>query len=119
MGLLLMSELLKGQESAGSVDTLQTSAFEPRDWGSAVIPLAQGLAATAGSSRFREREAVFSRHGSPLWEYGSGVAPLAATWVLKSAGVESRSTTKRMALAQLTGLGFTDGTEPTSETHRM
>ena len=109
IGLLLMSELLKGQESAGSVDTLQTSAFEPRDWGSAVIPLAQGLAATAGSSRFRERGAVFARHGSPLWEYGPGVAPLATTWVLKSAGVESRSTTRRMALAQLTGLGLQTG----------
>ena len=107
--VLLISTWTYAQNITHPKDSLSLSAATSNEWACVSFPLFQGLAATAGTHHFRNRDASFVHHDSPLWEYGPGIAPLAATWMLKGLGVESRSTTKRMVVAHLTGLGLQTG----------
>ena len=50
------------------------------------------------------------RYNNHRWEdYGVALTPLAATWIMKVCGVESRSNTRRMIVANGTALGLTVG----------
>ncbi len=78
------------------------------DWWSA-LPIVRGGILSSTTSNFKNRSKLFEYHESKKWEYGTSMIPFAVTWGLKAAGVESRSKTKRMALANALGLGFTCG----------
>lgn len=78
------------------------------DWWS-VLPLVRGGLLSSTTSNFKSRDVLFEHHKSDKWEYGAAMIPFAVSWGLKAAGVESRSKTKRMALANAIGLGFTCG----------
>ena len=49
------------------------------------------------------------RHDADVLDYGIAFSPLAVTWGLKAAGVQSRSTLKRMLIANAIALGLTAG----------
>ena len=78
------------------------------DWWSA-LPLVRGVVLSSTTSNFKNRDVLFEHHESDKWEYGAAMIPFAVSWGMKAAGVQSRSKTKRMALANAIGLGFTCG----------
>ena len=78
------------------------------DWWSA-LPLARGLIISSTTNRFKSRDQLFEYHKSYNWEYGIAITPLATAWGLKALGVESRSKTRRMGVANVIGLGLTCG----------
>lgn len=78
------------------------------DWWSA-FPLIRGGILSSTTSNFKNRDVLFKHHDSNKWEYGAAMIPFAVSWGMKAAGVQSRSKTKRMALANTIGLGFTWG----------
>ena len=49
------------------------------------------------------------QHDADVIDYGVAFSPLAVTWGLKAAGVESRSSTRRMLIANALALGLTAG----------
>ena len=60
--------------------------------------------------RFIHEPEPFAVRGNHRWaDYAPAATPLAAAWALKAFGVDSRSTTRRMALANGMALGFTVG----------
>lgn len=74
------------------------------------IPVARGVLLTSTTNNFKRRKVLYERHSDKNWpDYGPAVLPLAVTWGLKAAGVESRSKTKRMFTANLIGLGISTG----------
>lgn len=78
------------------------------DWWSS-LPFVRGLILSSTTSNFKNRNSLFEYHQDHKWEYGVAMIPLAVSWGLKSVGVESRSKTSRMVLANALGFGFTCG----------
>ena len=78
------------------------------DWWSA-LPLVRGFVISSTTNRFKSREQRFEYHKSDNLEYGIALTPFATSWVLKAVGVDSRSKTKRMGVANVIGLGLTCG----------
>ncbi len=78
------------------------------DWWS-TLPVIRGGILSSTTSNFKNRNVLFEYHESKKWEYATSMIPFAVSWGLKAAGVESRSKTKRMLLANALGLGFTCG----------
>lgn len=76
------------------------------------LPLARGLLLTWTDHSFINHPAQFERKGDKCnWvDYGVAGAPLVANWVMKAAGVKSRSKTERMLTANAMALGISFGT---------
>lgn len=72
----------------------------------------RGLLYSATEHNFIKHPAAFEKKDEKhKWtDYAVGGAPLAATWILKAAGVESRSRTERMLTANAMTMGITFGT---------
>lgn len=72
-----------------------------------------GLFQTYYNHDFNNRKVLFAGNRHDMGDYVPAVLPLAATYALKAAGVESRSKTKRMltanALTYALALGLTEG----------
>lgn len=58
---------------------------------------------------FIESPGVFKPYDMDMKDYGVAGAPLVASWVLKAAGVESRSTTRRMITSNAMALALSAG----------
>lgn len=85
------------------------------DYGN-LIPLVQGFISVYARKDFiKNHPAVFEEKKWDTKDYVVAGSPLAAAWILKAAGVKSRSTTRRMATANAFGLvlagGLTEGTK--------
>lgn len=85
------------------------------DYGN-LIPLAQGFISVYARRDFiQNHPAVFEKKNWNAKDYIVAGSPLAAAWIMKAAGVESRSTTRRMLTANAFGLalaaGLTEGTK--------
>ncbi len=76
------------------------------------LPLARGLLLTWTDRNFVRHPAQFERKGDRCnWpDYGVAGAPLVANWVMKAAGVKSRSKTERMLTANAMALAISFGT---------
>lgn len=70
------------------------------------LPLLRGLLMKFTENKFNKRPAVYRRYDMDLQDYGVAGAPLATSWLLKTAGVESRSSTKRMLLSNAMALAL-------------
>ena len=77
---------------------------------SSLFPLVKGVFTTRTNSKYTNRNFVFEHYDSHCWDYAPTIAPLAAAWVLKASGLESRSKTKRMVVANSMALGIGLGT---------
>ena len=73
--------------------------------------LLRGLLYSATEHNFIKHPAAFEKKDDKhKWtDYAVGGAPLAATWIMKAAGVESRSRTERMLTANAMAMGITFG----------
>lgn len=72
--------------------------------------LLRGLLSLHSDREFRRNLTRPMPHrDADILDYGIALSPLAATWGLRAAGVESRSTMKRMLLANSMALCFTAG----------
>ncbi len=58
---------------------------------------------------FNDRPGLFKEYGYSKEDYGVALVPLAANWILKAAGVESRSKTNRMLLANSMSIAISAG----------
>ena len=74
-----------------------------------VQPVLRGVVMAFTEKRFNERKAVFRHYDMDTEDYGVAVLPLAASWVLKATGVESRSSLKRMLTANAIALAISGG----------
>lgn len=76
-----------------------------------VLPLARGLLLTWTDHSFVKHPAQFEPKGDACnWaDYGVAGAPLVANWVMKAAGVKSRSKLERMLTANAMALGLSFG----------
>ena len=76
------------------------------------MPLVRGLLLTWTDHHFIDQPAQFKPKGDKCnWaDYGIAGAPLVANWVLKAAGVKSRSKLERMLTANAMALGISFGT---------
>lgn len=79
-------------------------------------PLLRGIFLAATERGFIRHDAMFRPvSGTNVRDYGIAVLPLASNWILKAAGVESRSKLRRMATANAMALaltvGITEGTK--------
>lgn len=79
---------------------------------SGAFPLLRGLIMTGTEHNFIKHQAFFAKKDDVhKWtDYAVGGTPLAATWILKAAGVKSRSKTQRLITANAMALGITFGT---------
>lgn len=77
-----------------------------------LLPLARGLLLTWTDHHFMTHSSQFKPMGDKCnWtDYGVAGAPLVANWVLKAAGVKSRSKLERMITANAMALGISFGT---------
>lgn len=75
------------------------------------LPLTRGLFLSWTDHSYVKHPALFEPKGDLCnWvDYGVGGAPLVANWVLKAAGVKSRSKTERMLTANAMALGISFG----------
>lgn len=81
-----------------------------------LVPLVKGFISVYTRHDFiYNHPAVFQNTDSRMKDYAVAGAPLAAAWIMKAAGVKSRSTTRRMLTANAIGLalaaGMTEGTK--------
>lgn len=81
-----------------------------------LIPLVSGFISTYTRHDFvNNHPAVFEHTKSSAKDYAVAGSPLVAAWILKAAGVKSRSTTRRMITANAFSLalaaGLTEGTK--------
>lgn len=81
-----------------------------------LVPLATGFVSLYTRHDFvNNHPAIFEKTNYNLADYGVAASPLVAAWILKAAGVESRSTTRRMltsnAMALALAVGLTQGTK--------
>lgn len=77
-----------------------------------IFPLLRGLIFTSTEHSFISHPAAFEKKDDVhKWnDYAVGSIPLAATWVMKTAGVKSRSKMERMLTANALALGISFGT---------
>lgn len=72
--------------------------------------LARGLVQSYTHRHFYRRPAYFDqKEHTSIPDYVPALSPLAATWILKASGLESLSTTKRMALSNTFSLALAAG----------
>lgn len=81
-----------------------------------LIPLVYGFVSTYTRHDFvQNHPAVFEHTNSSAKDYAVAGSPLVAAWILKAAGLKSRSTTRRMITANAFSLaiaaGLTEGTK--------
>ncbi|MDE5550576.1 MAG: hypothetical protein K2I99_04400, partial [Bacteroidaceae bacterium] len=78
---------------------------------SGVLPLARGMLLTWTDHNFMTHPAQFEpKRGRCNWiDYGVAATPLLANWVMKAAGVKSRSKLERMLTANAMALGLSFG----------
>lgn len=81
-----------------------------------LVPVVKGLISAYVRHDFiTKHPAVFEHTNSRMQDYVVAGSPLAAAWILKAAGVKSRSTTRRMLTANAFALvlagGLTEGTK--------
>ncbi|MDE5739548.1 MAG: phosphatase PAP2 family protein [Bacteroidaceae bacterium] len=78
---------------------------------SGVLPLARGMLLTWTDHNFMTHPAQFESKGDRCnWiDYGVAATPLLANWVMKAAGVKSRSKLERMLTANAMALGLSFG----------
>ncbi len=62
-------------------------------------PLLRGVVMAFTEDGFNDRPGMFKKYDRDMEDYGVAILPMATNWVLKLAGVESRSKTKRMLTA--------------------
>lgn len=72
-------------------------------------PLISGLVMSYTDRKFYRRGTLFRTSGSSAADYGVALLPLAANWVMKAGGVESRSKTRRMLMANSMSLALATG----------
>lgn len=72
------------------------------------MPL-RGIIQTFTHRDFNQLSGPYPKSSSHWEDYGLALSPLAATWVMKACGVESRSTTQRMLTANGLAGGLTVG----------
>lgn len=73
------------------------------------VPLIRGLVLTATNKGFNDRSPLIPSSGSNAADYAPALSPLAATYALKTLGVEGRSTTRRLLTATAFGLALEVG----------
>lgn len=75
------------------------------------LPLARGLILTWSDRKFVNHSAIFEKKSDLYtWaDYGIGSMPLAANWIMKAAGVKSRSKLERMLTANVMAFGISVG----------
>ncbi len=73
------------------------------------MPLLRGLVMKYTEDEFNEHPGVFKKYDMDKQDYGVVLLPLAANWVLKAAGVESRSKTHRMLVANAMAVAISAG----------
>lgn len=104
----------KLREAANVVEAFNKKALEQEMSFSTngVFPLLRGLIFTATEHNFINHPAVYEKKDDVhKWnDYAVGGIPLAATWVMKAAGVKSRSRLERMLTANAMAMGITFGT---------
>lgn len=81
-----------------------------------LVPLVKGIISVYSRHDFiYNHPAVFKNTNSKWKDYGVASAPLVTAWIMKAAGVKSRSTTRRMvtsnAFALALAAGLTEGTK--------
>ncbi len=81
-----------------------------------IQPLLRGVIMKTTEDGFNKRYGVFKKYDMDKQDYGVVLLPLAANWVLKVAGVESRSTTKRMLVANAMAVAISSGITKTLKT---
>jgi acid phosphatase family membrane protein YuiD len=74
-----------------------------------VMPLIRGVVMKFTEDEFNKRDGVFRSYDKDWADYGVAGLPLAATWMMKLAGVESRSTYKRMFFSNIMSLALSAG----------
>ncbi|MCM1312092.1 MAG: phosphatase PAP2 family protein [Bacteroides sp.] len=72
-------------------------------------PLLRGIVLSIADNNFNKKSGFLTRVHHDKADYGVALAPLAANWILKVAGVESRSTTQRMLMANAMALALSSG----------
>ena len=72
------------------------------------MPL-RGIIQTFTHRDFNQLPGPFRENNHRWGDYGLALSPLAATWIMKACGVQSRSTTRRMLTANGMALGLTVG----------
>lgn len=100
-----IDSLLENYEREKQVDLLKvqhlaTSLNEERkmDWEWARQSVRAGISVFTQKS-FRDEPAYFEKRDFSKQDYAVAAAPLAVNWILKASGVKSRSSLKRMAIA--------------------
>lgn len=71
--------------------------------------LMRGIALTIADRDFKNMPGVFKKSDYDMRDYAIAMSPLAASWALKFAGVESRSKTKRMFFSNALAVGISSG----------
>ena len=108
-----MSEEVKRQEQVLEVINAYEDGLTRRELRmhfDGVNLLARGLLSLQKDNHFRRQlTSPMKSHDSDMFDYGVAFSPLAAAWGLKAAGVESRSTTRRMLIANALAIGLTAG----------
>ena len=73
------------------------------------LSLLRGALAIYTKNDFIKNPGEFKPYDMDMQDYGVAGAPLAASWILKIVGVESRSTTRRMITSNALALAFSAG----------
>ncbi len=74
-----------------------------------VQPLLRGAIMKYTEDDFNNTPGVFKKYNMDKQDYGVVLLPLAANWVLKAVGVESRSKTNRMLVANAMAVAISAG----------
>ena len=73
------------------------------------LQLLRGVLSVYTKNDFIKSPGRFKPYDMDVQDYGVAGAPLAVSWILKAAGVDSRSTTRRMATSNALTLAFSAG----------
>ncbi len=108
---LLMIQKSKEKEAAKAVDEYEKRMLqeEMEFHFKETQPLLRGVILSVADNKFNKRDGLFIRTHHDKADYGVALTPLAANWILKVAGVESRSTTQRMLMANAMALALSSG----------
>ena len=108
-----MDEALKRQEAVRAVIDDYNDKMTRRELSlqlDGAGNLVGGLLSLRKDNRFRHQlTQPMKRHDADKLDYGIAFSPLVATWGLKALGVESRSTTRRMLIANALTFGLAVG----------
>lgn len=71
-----------------------------------ILSILRGGITFLSEDKFSKHPGIYRKYSRDISDYGVASAPLAASWILKAAGLESRSTTKRMLLSNAMALAI-------------